>query len=214
MESAGGGWSAAEQQDAAGEVRARSTARPSPLILVFDGLRRREVVRRAARGLTAPLVALTVGVLAPTAFGCECPTVSPRPSEIESIQLHTAWSTAVFRATVVSLDVLGPEYRDDPIPLPDGGSIPRKIHLFPGYRVSFQVRDVWKGSIGASQLVISDDGTCRCKFSPGEEYLVFADSRKGQSDLYTNLCSGNRAVPEKAVLDRALGKPRKHYGSK
>ncbi len=91
----------------------------------------------------------------------------------------------------------------------------RKVKQDGGTRVDirFQVREVYKGTVYADQVVASTNGSAACGLNPevGSEWIIFAtDGVEGTGDeavsrLVTSLCSGN------LVADRApaaLGQPR------
>ena len=75
-----------------------------------------------------------------------------------------------------------------------------------GYKVTFEVSNVWKGQPNR-QFVVRTSGSsasCGYSFEKGKEYLVYA-SNQG-SELETGLCSGTKplanARPDLAVLGR------------
>jgi hypothetical protein len=75
-----------------------------------------------------------------------------------------------------------------------------------GFKVTFEVSNVWKGQANRQFVVRTSDSSASCgySFEKGKEYLVYASNQGSQ--LETGLCSGTKplanARPDLAVLGR------------
>ncbi len=120
----------------------------------------------------------------PSAFACSC-------AEAPSPHISLDAASAVFRGTVVAIDVPGGEVVSSADPK----------------RVTFAVGDVWKGP-AYTQLVVTtarDGASCGFPFELKQEYLVYASGPAAQ--LRTGLCGRTRATadPQSAEDFAALG---------
>jgi hypothetical protein len=75
-----------------------------------------------------------------------------------------------------------------------------------GFKVIFEVSNVWKGKVEKQQVVLTSGSSASCgySFEKGKDYLVYASTQGSQ--LETGLCSGTKplanARPDLAVLGR------------
>jgi hypothetical protein len=77
---------------------------------------------------------------------------------------------------------------------------------WPGYYMTFAVREILKGKIGQQVEVGTNQGggDCGTPLKPGERYLIFAE--KGpEGKLWTGLGSGNEPLPEDADVEGVVG---------
>jgi hypothetical protein len=117
------------------------------------------------------LFAIVVSMLAietESAYACSC--VAPGPPDEE-----LANSVAVFTGKVVAvakpLSNFGPVSSADPI------------------KVTFQVYNVWKGSVSQTTTITTSRSSASCgyTFEKGREYFVYAHG--SENDLFVSLCS-------------------------
>ena len=109
----------------------------------------------------------------PEAFACSCAEPPAPPIALDA-------ASAVFRGTVVAIDVPGGEIVSSANPK----------------RVTFAVGDVWKGP-AYTQLVVTtarDGASCGFPFELKREYLVYASGPATQ--LRTSLCGRTRATAD------------------
>jgi len=72
-------------------------------------------------------------------------------------------------------------------------------------RVTFQVREVWKGPQQPTLTVQSmrNDASCGFSFKLGKDYIVYAESRNGTLD--TNICTRTNRITEAELDLKELG---------
>ena len=120
-----------------------------------------------------------------SAIACSCLPTTP--------QQNYKNSKAVFTGKVI--DIVD---HSDSTPVASGS--------LAGFKIRFEVSNVWKGKIEKQQLVLTSDSSASCgySFEKGKEYLVYASNQGSQ--LETGLCSGTKplanARPDLAVLGR------------
>jgi hypothetical protein len=132
------------------------------------------------------LIAASVLVLnSHPASACSCLPTTPQQSFKNS--------GTVFAGRVI--DVVDPSERRPEVSRP-----------LLGFKVIFEVSQVWKGKVEKQQVVLTSSSSASCgySFEKGKEYLVYASTQGTQ--LETGLCSGTKplanARPDLAVLGR------------
>lgn len=145
---------------------------------------------RIRAGLLA--VALVVNVFVAGTFGarsahaCTCAIVS--------LERQIKMSDAVFSGEVVSVesDKLAPDVRP-----PSLG------------RVTFDVKEAWKGISGGSAAVYGQGpgASCGINFDEGRSYLVYAYRSNGESSLQTDSCTATKPLENADADLRVLGTP-------
>ncbi len=75
-----------------------------------------------------------------------------------------------------------------------------------GFKVTFEVSNVWKGQPNRQFVVRTSDSSASCgySFEKGKEYLVYASNQGSQ--LETGLCSGTKALAEASRDLAVLGR--------
>jgi hypothetical protein len=136
---------------------------------------------------------LPMVLLSAPAIPCSC-------NPDRTVETEYADAEVVFRGVVLSRE----DYR-----APAPGDF-----FDTGFRVLFQVTEVWKGEVKDVFTVISGPGTCRYLHEPGMGYLVFAARwPKGGDEYWTNRCQGTREATESEAVT-LLGEPRhRHSGA-
>jgi hypothetical protein len=137
-------------------------------------------------------VALVVNVFVAGTFGarsahaCSCAMVS--------LEKEIKMSDAVFSGEVASVepDKVAPGVRP-----PSLG------------RVTFDVKEAWKGISGGSAAVYGQGPgvSCGINFDEGRSYLVYAYRSNGESSLHTDLCTATKPLENADGDLRVLGSP-------
>lgn len=132
--------------------------------------------------LVATIIALNLLVLTPTAvYACSCAMSESPDKELDR-------STAVFAGKVTDIQLRDGFVisTDDPV------------------TVTFEVSEVWKGSVQKVQTIrtVRSETSCGYEFEAGKEYLVYANGSAANLEVF--LCSRTRllttAVPDLVVL--------------
>jgi hypothetical protein len=132
------------------------------------------------------LIVIIVSMLAletDTAYACSCVLPGPPDEELAN-------ATAVFTGKVVSLSKpvdFGPISSADPI------------------KVTFQVYEVWKGSVSLTTTITTSRSSASCgyPFQKGGEYIVYAYG--SENNLSVSLCSRTQPLDAAKIDLEVLG---------
>ena len=145
--------------------------------------------------MKATLVTLLTGlflVLIPSPMhGCSCDLDLRHPgaSKNRQVKKHFKEAAAVFVGTAVEVEpVLGE------ITQPDGTKVKGAVD----YRVRFLVKETYKGTLAKYVSTNTGSGWGDCSYgqmTKGHDYLVYASSVAGNSEVNFGLCGGTRRFP-------------------